>query len=161
MDIVSIKIEGKEIEIKSPNNNPKFSMSVYFAFGSCPYLLVYNPQKGYWIEVGTVLYGKQNKSLQQWEIHKLDKEISKIKLEERDKEITYIRFLSILYTDPQTKITREAVPLLTELEELASQDENYFLLRQGESIEINLENLIPKDASNIKLKISGYYEVLP
>ena len=161
MDIVSIKIEGKEVEIKSPHDNPKFSMSVYFAYGSCPYLLVYNPQKGYWIEVGTVLYGKQKKSLQQYEIHKLDEKISKIRLEERDKEITYIKFLSILYTEPKTKITREAVPSLTELEELTSQDGSYFLLRQGESIEINLENLIPEDASNVKLKINGYYEVLP
>ncbi len=43
---------------------------------------------------------------------------------------------------------------------LASQQEGYFVLHQGQPIEIDLETLIPANALDIKLKINGYYEIL-
>jgi hypothetical protein len=157
MDVTSLTVEGQHIKIDPPQDTPKFSMSVYFQIGSCPYLLVYNLQKEYWLELGTILYRKHHRLLQSEEIHNLGENISKIKIEERDKEVTYIKFLSILYTDPQTNTKREAIPSLTNL---ASQEEGYFILKQGQSIEINLENLVPVNSLDIKLKINGYYEIL-
>jgi hypothetical protein len=157
MDVTSLKVEGQNIVIDPPEDTPKFSMSVYFNIGSCPYLLVYNSQKEYWLELGTILYRKHHKLLQSEEIYTLGENISKIKIEERDKEITYLEYLSILYTEPQTNIKREAIPSLTDL---VSQEEGYFILRQGQSIEINLENIIPVNALDVKLKINGYYEIL-
>lgn len=157
MDIVSLQVDGKEEKIEAPNDTPKFSISVYFAYGSCPYLLVYNSKKGYWIELGTILRGKEHKILQHTEIYNLGENISRIKIEERDKEITYIESLSIIYIDFKTGVEQEAIPSLTDL---AKKEEGYFVLRQGESMEINLENMIPAEALNIKLKINGYYKIL-
>jgi hypothetical protein len=34
------------------------------------------------------------------------------------------------------------------------------MVTQGESFEIDLEELIPASASNIKLRINGYYKVI-
>lgn len=157
MDIISLRIDGEEVIIDSPNDTPKFSMTAYYGYGSCPYLLVYNSKKGYWIELGTIFYGKARKILQCTEVYHLGDDISKIKIEERDKEITYIESLSIIYTDPKTSINQEVISSLTDL---AKQEEGYFVLHQGQSMEINLENIIPADAVNIKLKINGYYEIL-
>ncbi|NMG21666.1 hypothetical protein [Brasilonema bromeliae] len=158
MEVVSLQIDGKEIKIDSPDDTPKFSMSIHFNVGSCPYLMVYNTKKGYWKELGTVLYGRKHKSLQSDEIYKLGEDISKIRIEERESEITYIQSLSIIYTDSQTDTKRE---IMLSLSGLASQEEGYFVLHEGQSIEIDLETLISADALDIKLKINGYYEILP
>ena len=157
MDVISLQVDGKEEKIDTPNNEPKFSMSVYFAYGSCPYLLVYNSKKGYWIELGTVLTGKEQKFLQDVEVYHIGDNISKIKIEERDNEITYIKSLSILYNNSISGVEEEIVPLLIDL---ATKEEEYFVLHQGQSMEISLENLIPINALNVRLKISGYYEIL-
>lgn len=158
MEVVSLQIDGKEIKIDSPDDTPKFSMSIYYAVGSCPYLMVYNTKKGYWKELGTVLYGRKHKSLQSDEIYKLGEDISKIRIEEREPEITYIQSLSIIYTDSQTDTKRE---VMLSLSSLASQQDGYFVLHEGQSIEIDLETLIPANSLDIKLKINGYYEIIP
>jgi hypothetical protein len=157
MDVISLQVDGKDEKIDTPNDESKFSMSVYFAYGSCPYLLVYNSKKGYWIELGTVLTGKEQKSLQNVEIYHIGDNISKIKIEERDNEITYIESLSIIYDNSITGVEEEIIPSLIDL---ATREEEYFVLHQGQSMEISLENLIPINALNVKLKISGYYEIL-
>ncbi|MBW4495955.1 MAG: caspase family protein [Oscillatoria princeps RMCB-10] len=157
MNVTSLVIDGKTYDTTSPLNEPKFSLSVYFAYGSCPYLLVYNSHNRDWTELGTVLYGRHDKSLQAYETYNLGEHISKIKLEEREPEITYIDSLSVLYTDPITKTMREAIPPISKLEK---NDGEYFILHQDESIEINFKDIIPKNALDIRLKINGYYEVL-
>lgn len=157
MDVISLKIDGKDVEIDAPNDTPKFSMSVYFAYGSCPYLLVYNSKKGYWIELGTILRGKEHRFLQNTEIYNLGENISRIKIEERDREITYIKSLSIIYTISKIGLEQEAIPSLIDL---ATREKEYFLLHKGQSIEIDLEKLIPANALNIKMKINGYYKIL-
>jgi hypothetical protein len=157
LNVKYLKINDKNISIEPPNDNPPFAMSPYFAEGSCPYLMVYNPQKGYWKELGTVLYGRRQKSLQDVEIHKLGDNLSKIKLEEREPEITYIDSLSIQYTNPITQTQGEA---LLEIPQLAKRDGDYFVLHQGESVEIDLKSLIPKNSTDLRLKINGYYEVI-
>ncbi len=157
MNIISVRIDGKDISVDSPFNDPRFSLSLYFASGSCPYLLVYDSQKGYWIELGTVLTDRKSKSLKADEIHYVGSATTKIKLEEREKEITYIDSISILYTNPETNTIQEAK--LT-IPELSRTDEKYFILHQGESLDIDLNKLIPNNAKDVKLKINGYYEIL-
>jgi hypothetical protein len=157
MNVTSLVIDGKTYPISSPLNEPKFSLSVYFGYGSCPYLLVYNSQNRDWTELGTAIYGRHDKSLQAYETYNLGEHISKIRLEEREPEITYIDSLSVLYTDPITKTMREVIPPIPKIEKV---DEEYFILHQDESLEIDLKDLIPKNALDIKFKINGYYEVL-
>jgi|JFJP01.1.fsa_nt_gi Uncharacterized protein containing caspase domain len=157
MNVTSLAIDGKTYPINLPLNDPKFSLSVYFAYGSCPYLLVYNSQNRDWTELGTAIYGRHDKSLQAYETYNLGENISKIRLEEREPEITYIDSLSVLYTDPITKTMREVIPPIPKIEKV---DGEYFILHQDESLEIDLKDLIPKNALDIKFKINGYYEVL-
>lgn len=156
MDVVSLRVDSTDINIDQPNDTPKFSMSVYFAYGSCPYLLVYDSKKGYWKELGTILYGKKHKKLQSCELYNLGDNTTKIRIEEREPEITYIESLSIIYINPQTTTKEEK---LISLVGLAEKQKEYFILRQGQSIEIDLQNFIPIDAVEIKLKLNGYYEL--
>jgi hypothetical protein len=44
--------------------------------------------------------------------------------------------------------------------QLKIADESYLTLHKGESLNINLKNIIPVNATNIKLKINGYYETI-
>lgn len=46
------------------------------------------------------------------------------------------------------------------MDKLEKVDGDYFVLHQGEHIEIDLKQLLPTGASNIKLKINGYYKVI-
>lgn len=157
-NIVSIRINGKDIQTDNPLNDPRFSMSVYFAYGSCPYLVVYDAKKGYWIDLGTTLTGRQTKAQKASEIYSLGENPSKFKIEERDKEITYLDSVSILYTD---KNTGEEKEVSSHISTLNAIDDVYYVLHQNESLEIDLKNLVPKNASNIRMKINGYYELLP
>jgi hypothetical protein len=157
MNIISLRIDGKDINIEPPNDTPKFSMTVDFAYGSCPYLLVYDSSKRYWKELGTILYGKSHPKLQNYELYNLENNISKIKIEEREPEITYIESLSVIFINSETKEKEEKRIILTGL---AHEQDGYFVLCKGQSLEICLENLISVNAADIKLKIRGYYEIL-
>ena len=157
-NIVSIRINGKDIQADNPLNDPRFSMSVYFAYGSCPYLVVYDAKKGYWIDLGTTLTGRQTKAQKASEIYSLGENPSKFKIEERDKEITYLDSISILYMDKHTGEEKEVSSHISKLDAI---DDIYYVLHQNESLEIDLKNLLPKNASNIRMKINGYYELLP
>ncbi|WP_042712909.1 hypothetical protein WH8501_18675 [Crocosphaera watsonii WH 8501] len=81
----------------------------------------------------------------------------KVKIEERDPEITYLDSLSFIYQDTQTQELKEVFYPLAELQKI---DQQYFLLHQRESLEIDLNKILPDTASNIKLKINGYYELI-
>ena len=157
-DVVSLRIDGDDVLADNPLNDPRFSMSAYFAYGSCPYLVLYDSEKGYWIEKGTVITGQQNKSTQGYEIHSLSDHISKIRIEERDQETTYLDSLSIIYTDIDTN---ESMEVFSQVSELSATDGKYFVLNQNESFELNLSALLPENAINVRLKIDGYYELLP
>lgn len=157
-NIIAIRINGKDIPSDNPLNDPRFSMSVYFAFGSCPYLVVYDTKKGYWIDLGTTLTGRQTKGQKTSEIYSLGENPSKFKIEERDKEITYLDSVSILYTD---KNTGEEKEISSHISKLDAIDDVYYVLHQNESLEIDLKKLLPESASNIRMKINGYYELLP
>lgn len=157
-NIIAVRINGKDVQIDNPLNNPRFSMSVYFAYGSCPYLMVYDSEKGYWMDLGTVITGRQSKAQKDYEVHSLGDHPSKFRIEERDKEITYLDSISILYTDSREGQEKE---LKSEIPELNTVDKKYFTLHQDDFLEINLKKLLPKTAINVRLKVNGYYEVLP
>lgn len=157
-NIVSIRTGGKDVRADNPLNDPRFSMSVYFAYGSCPYLMIYNSQKGYWIDLGTVITGQDSKAKQSYEIHDLGDRPSKFRIEERDKEITYLDAISVLYTDTQSGENREVKSKISQLDAV---DEDYFILQQDDALEVDLEKLLPSNAINVRLKIDGFYEVLP
>lgn len=156
MDVTSLKINGQDIKIDTPSDIPLFSMSVYFAYGSCPYLLIYNFKKGYWIDCGTILYGKEDKKLEGTEVYNLGRDISKIKIEERDKEVTYIKSLSIIFTEENTNKIQEIYPQSIQR---IIKAQGCLILKQRQFIVIDLENILPENAVDIKLKISGYYEI--
>lgn len=80
-NIIAVRINGKDIQTDNPLNDPRFSMSVHFAAGSCPYLMVYDSEKGYWIEFGTIITGRQTKAQKDYEIHPLGNHPAKIRIE--------------------------------------------------------------------------------
>jgi Trypsin-like peptidase domain len=156
-NIIAVRINGKDIKTDNPLNDPRFSMSVHFAAGSCPYLMVYDSEKGYWIEVGTIITGRQTKAQKDYEIHPLGNHPAKIRIEERDKEITYLDSISILYTDSQTGAEKE---VKSDIPELIDVDDKYFVLKQYDVLDLNLKRLIPRTAVNVRLRVNGYYEPL-
>jgi hypothetical protein len=157
-NVVTIRINGKDIQADNPLNDPRFSMSAYFAYGSCPYLIVYDSQKGYWVDLGTVITGQQSKAQKNYEIHSLGNHPSKFRIEERDKEITYLDAISILYADVQSGEEKE---VKSQIPELTAIDEDYFVLHQNDTLEVDLNKLLPRNVTNVRLKIEGFYEVLP
>ncbi len=156
-NVIAVRINGKDIETDNPLNDPRFSMSVYFGLGSCPYLMVYDSEKGYWVEVGTIITGRQTKAQKDYEVHPLGNHPAKIRIEERDKEITYLDSISILYTDSQTGAEKE---VKSDIPELIDVDDKYFVLKQYDVLDVNLKRLIPRTAVNVRLRVNGYYEPL-
>lgn len=156
-NVVAVRINGKDIQTDNPLNDPRFSMSVYFGLGSCPYLMVYDSEKDHWIEFGTIITGRQTKAQKDYEIHPLGNHPAKIRIEERDKEITYLDSISILYTDPQTGAEKE---VKSDIPELVDVDDKYFILKQYEVLDVNVKRLIPENAVNVRLRVNGYYEPL-
>ncbi len=155
IDIASIECDTETVLIDPPRDLDAFYISQYFAYGSCPYLLVYNQEKGYWVEIGTVLYGRDAENLNDFEIYSIPPGITKIKIEERDPEITYLTYLSVLmYSRSSNSLEREIFP---DLKGNFNHLDNYFSLQQGDYVEFDL----PKENDfEIKLKLKGYYEIL-
>ncbi|MGK7954819.1 MAG: hypothetical protein AB4063_06095 [Crocosphaera sp.] len=155
INLQSIKINGKNMKISSPSDEPTVYISAFLQGGSCPYLMVYDSKKDTWVDKGTILSTRKSKPIKHQEFHPIGNHVSKFRIEERESEITYIDSLSILYKNPDIDKVKEIVYPMEELKEV---DNKYLLLHQGESLDIELEKLIPTNASNITLKINGYYE---
>lgn len=155
LDVEFLEIDNRRSFTPKPADEFSSSIAQSLGLGSCPYLLVFNSVKGYWLELGTVLYGRASKSLQDTEIHGLSHPISKIKLQEREDEITYLDYLAILYTEPDTNTIREVVP---EISQLKHSDGQYLVLSKGENFELDLSSLVPDGATKLELKVDGYYE---
>jgi hypothetical protein len=81
MDVISINIDGEEIEIDRPSETPKFSITMNYGYGSCPYLMVYNPRKKYWRDLGTILYARKSRELQGTEVFNLGDDTTKFRIE--------------------------------------------------------------------------------
>jgi Trypsin-like peptidase domain len=140
-NLVSIRINDKDIQIDNPLSDSRFSMSAYYAYGSCPYLMIYDSQKGYWIDLGNVMVGRQDKSSKDYETYSLGDHPSKFRIEEREPEITYINSISIVYTDSKTNQEQEIKSNIPELRHL---DDKYITLNQNDHLEIDLMRILPK-----------------
>jgi hypothetical protein len=156
LNIKSIRVDGKDIPADNPNNDPRFSMSISFAYGSCPYLMVYDSEKGYWKQLGTVITDRNDFSLKGSEVHFLGDASTKFRIEERDNEITYLDSLSIIYEDQNNQVheTTLSIPLLDQV------DQKYYVLHQGEFLNIDVKRFLPVGASKVRLKVDGYYQIL-
>jgi hypothetical protein len=159
-DIKSITFDGKELHISSPNDNSKVSISTYFAYGSCPYLVTFS-RKGYWIEQGTILYGRQNERMKARERYAIEEETLRIKIEEREHEITFLEALNLIYLDQNTG-DQHTVECLnsTVHKNIHKNKDGYYLLNKDEFIELNFSDLLPEKASKIQLEVIGYYEII-
>jgi hypothetical protein len=107
ININSLTVNGKKIKIDPPLNEPQFSLSAYFNYGSCPYLLVFDSEKQIWKELGTVLSGLDSANLQQTKLYRLGNKPIKFKIQERDPEITYLDSLSLIYKDLRNRSGEE------------------------------------------------------
>ena len=158
LKVTSIKINGQEVEVNQPRDEISTSISKFAGIGSCPYLLVYDAKKGYWLNTGNVLVDRNKKSAQDTEIYRLRPDITQVRLEEREPEITYIDSISISYQDTETDL---AQAVFLDIEELKANDDNFLVLHEGDAFEINLNQLIHLEkAKNIQLIINGFYSVL-
>ena len=157
LNVDSIQIGDKNVDIISPSNEPTVYISTLLEGGSCPYLLVYDPSKDVWVDLGTILYARNNKSLQQEEIHGVFNGVSKIRIEEREPEITYLDSVSIIFRRPEVVADLE---IQYPLEKLKKSDGNYLVLQQDDSIEFDFSDSLPSDAFDLRLKVDGYYDVL-
>ncbi|MBD2325678.1 hypothetical protein [Alkalinema sp. FACHB-956] len=158
--VESISINNANIKIPSPKQEPPFLIQAVFNEGSCPYLLVYNPEKKDWVEFGTIITGRNSKSLQGYDelfIGQPSGENIRIKIEEREKEISYIDSIALAYIDPSTNDIRR---IYSTQPNLSKVDGQYIVLEQGKSLELSFKNLIPPGTSNIKLEVNGYYKVV-
>ncbi|MFQ4136667.1 hypothetical protein PGN35_010125 [Nodosilinea sp. PGN35] len=155
-DVKSVSFDGKCLDIHSPNDSSKVSISTYFDYGSCPYLMTFS-KRGYWVEQGTILFGRQHESMKAEEHYSIDKEVLKVKIEERDQEITFLETVRLTYLNYSEgkKCTVECLA-----SSLPRNGKGYYLLHQGESLELNISDLLPETASKIQLTVVGYYEIL-
>jgi translation elongation factor P/translation initiation factor 5A len=157
LSINSIMVNGVNISIPDPQNNPSFLMSAVFNEGSCPYLLVYNSVEGKWVELGTVISNRKSKLLKGTDKYYLGNGVRKLELQERESEVSYIDSVQFVFEDAKTGEVQEVDSTIPNLSKI---DDQYLVLHQGDSFEINVPNTVPYNASNLKVKINGYYEVI-
>ncbi|UBF23777.1 hypothetical protein K9N68_18625 [Kovacikia minuta CCNUW1] len=160
LSVSSIEIDGRKIDIRPPKDEANLSIPfkrTAIRGLSCPHLLVFSPYQERWFYLGTVITGRNSKYLKSYDHRNLDIKASKIRLEEREKEVSYIDSIAIEFTDPKTQSPRKVSPPIPEL---LYVDEKYLTLNQGDSFEINLGNMVPPGATNLKFEINGYYETL-
>lgn len=156
LNLNSVTIDGETISLKPPLNDPfQIAASKNYQYGSCPYLLVKNKNTGRWRDLGTVLTGRSNSALQYNETHYLGDEIDTVRLEEREREVTYLDSFTVNYYDPTSQKILQVVP---ELPDAARKTDNkYYLMNTGDFIEIDLKKLLPSNAQKIHIEVSGYY----
>ena len=157
INVDSIVVDGVSISIPSPSDTPTVYVSRFFDAGSCPYLKVYDSEYENWIERGRILYMINNKELQREEVYDIGNRIKKIRIEEREPEVSYLDNIFFTYMDSESDTIHQAVYPTAEL---SSENQIYLSLRQGESLEINIQDMVPETAFEIKLHVNGYYEAL-
>lgn len=156
INIESISID-KTSAILPPPMQDTSSIRLFEGYqsGSCPYVSIQRKNSNSWQDLGTVLYGRYKNTLQDTEIRYFGDNVSSIQIEEREKEITYIDYLSVLYFDPISQQDREIFPKISS--SIETIDSKYHTLKQGEKININIHQLLPSNAQRIRIKINGYY----
>ena len=156
IDVSAVSIDDETVSIASPGDDPSIYISNLLLGGSCPYLEVYDSISDNWFDLGTVLYSRNNKDLQKEEVHIIgSSNISKLRLEEREKEVTFLDSIEFTYIDARDE--KEHSAFLPQ-PELKRADNEYMKLFEGDSLEIDLTDLIPSESYKIRLHINGYYE---
>lgn len=156
INLASITVDGKQLKLKPPlNDTTKLAASKHYMSGSCPYLFVKHKKTRRWKELGTVLYGRAALNLQDFETHYLGDNIESFRLEEREEEVTYLDSLSVNYFDSVSQKTYEVELNLPDV--MKKVDGQYHLMKQGDSVEINLEEVLPPKAQRVQVKLNGYY----
>lgn len=153
LNIDSLTIDNVKLNIDPPSDEPTLHISNFVQGGSCPYFMVFDSDLKTWVDVDTILSVKNNK-FSQTESYNIGNNISKLRIDEREEEITYISYLSFVFTDPETKKIEEKIY------PLQKSDGNYLTLHQGEFLEIDLDDIIPANSINRSMEINGFYEIL-
>jgi len=157
ISITSLQINGNSIPVPPPQNNPEFIISSMFNEGSCPYLLVYEPDQESWFDLGTVIRNRRAKIFQGTDKYYLGNKIRRIKLEEREAEVSYIDSIEFLFEDSVNGKIQEVSSTIPSLSKI---DGNYVVLQQGSTFQIDFSEIVPPSAVNIQVKINGYYEAI-
>lgn len=156
INLDSITVDSKKLKLNPPlNDTTKLAASKHYMAGSCPYLSVKHKKTKRWEELGTVLYGRSTVNLQDFETHYLGDNIESFRLEEREEEVAYLDSLSVTYFDPISQETYEVELNLPDV--MKKVDGQYHLMKQGDSVEINLRKVLPVNAQRIQVKVNGYY----
>lgn len=155
INLESVSIDKIAAILPAPMQDISVKVSEGYQSGSCPYVSVQHKNSHSWQDLGTVLYGRSKDSLQDTEIRYFGDNISTIKIEEKEKEITYIDYLSVLYFDPSSQQDREIFPEISA--STRKVDGKCHTLKQGEIIKIDIQQLLPSNAQKIRIKINGYY----
>jgi Trypsin-like peptidase domain len=155
INLESVSIDKKADSLPAPMQDMSVRLFEGYQAGSCPYVSVQHKNSNSWQDLGTVLYGRSKSSLQDTEIRYFGDNINSIKIEEKEKEITYIDYLSVLYFDPSSQQDLEIFPQISAA--TRKIDGKFYTLKQGEIIKIDIQQLLPSNAQKIRIKINGYY----
>jgi hypothetical protein len=128
------------------------NMSQTIGLGSCPFLIYFDRGNKYWIEYGTVLVDRKEKELQGEEKHLIRRNVSKIRIEEREDEISYIDSIAVGYKDAEN----QEIIIKAQDPQIQNADGNYAILRKGERLEVDFTT-VPTAASDVTVRINGYY----
>jgi len=159
LTVNSLTVDGHVFDdLAAPLDDVLTSMSKFFGFGSCPYLLAYDAIKGYWINLGPILYQRNNSELKDTEIYSFPKQFTKLRIEEREQEVSYIDFLGIQGVNAQGKA--QAIGPLDVPSSAQTLDGNSISLKQGDYLEIDLEQYDVAGIDSIQFSVNGFYEPL-
>jgi hypothetical protein len=153
--LVGSTVADVRVLTSQPLNGQKVAildMKQFIGMGSCPFLVVYDRGNNYWVDYGTVLVDRKNKTLQGEEKRILHRDVSKIRIEEREDEVSYIDFISLAYKD----LKGQEIILKAQDPQLQHTDGQYTILRKGERLEVNF-SAVPTGVSGVTVRINGYY----
>lgn len=155
INLTTLEINGENIPLDSPADEVSSAVSEYIGFGSCPYLQVFDENKHQWIDLGPVLYARDEKSKQTTESYKFDSSIKTIRIVERERETTYLDLVQIQPEGDDLKPIKSLVPDYQYVDQI---DGKYLALSRGQSVDIDLEPIWQAGTESIVFKVSGYYE---
>jgi len=153
--LVGSTIDRVSVASAQPLNDQKvavLNMSHMMGIGSCPFLVYYDRSNKYWVDYGTVLVDRKDKTLQGEEIHLIRRDVSKIRIEEREDEVTSIDSISLAYRDAKG----QEIILKAQDPQLQHTDGQYATLRKGDRLEI-VFSALPPGVSDVSVRINGYY----
>jgi hypothetical protein len=125
---------------------------------ACPYIYTYDETSETWALDTTIIYGLVGQESEATQQRRLDRFDGRLLIREFEPEISYLDQVYVLAIDEND---REYI-LEHELPALQSVDENYLILRQGDSQWLHFSG--NEELDNIQqywVVARGYYEPLP